>query len=52
MLEKYDTEKDGKLNPEEEAAWKEDIAVMAAKEANLGKYDKGGEGNLSSKKDG
>ena len=44
MLEKYDTNKNGVLDPEEKAARKKDRA--ANKEERLKKYDKNGDGKL------
>ncbi len=47
-LEKYDKNKDGKLDEAETAAWKADIAAKAkaTKEANLAKYDLNKDGKL------
>ena len=43
-LEKYDTDRNGVLDPEEKAARKKDRAVMKAE--RLKKYDKNGDGKL------
>lgn len=44
VLEKYDTNKDGVLSPEERAVWQKDRAARRA--ARLKKYDKNGDGKL------
>jgi hypothetical protein len=44
VLEKYDTNKDGVLSPEERAVWEKDRAARRA--ARLKKYDKNGDGKL------
>lgn len=45
VMKKYDKDGDGKLSPEEKAAWKADRE--AEKQAMLEKYDKDGDGKLN-----
>lgn len=48
-LAKYDVDRDGKLNDEEQARWEADVAAKAreTRRKNLEKYDTDGDGKLS-----